>query len=393
MATTSGTYNFALDGADITIECYDRMQIRPASLTTDHLRSAGRSFNLVQSRWANRGVNLWTVGEVTIPMVQGIGTYAIDPTTIFLAPDTFLRQYQMGSPESITPAFATTIHSPTVTVTQANNGVQVGQYVSIVVPVSVGGLILVGFYLVQSTPTVNTYTITAGSNATATATGGAVPVFTTTANSTSASVLLNNHNYLPGQSFTVQVSTEVGGVTFFGTYTISAVTDANNFVIALNYGAATNSSGGENAGQTQIATQNMNATPTDILLYPLSRNDYAAIPLKTQQGRPTSYWFDRLISPTVVIWPQPDANGPYELHYWRAQQIQDVSPQFNQAPQIPYRFFEAFCAAVAAHLAMKWAPQSAQLLNQYAVETWKEASDEDREKVSFYFSPDFTGYF
>jgi hypothetical protein len=388
---SSGTTNFSLDGADITLECYDRLQIRPAQLTTDHLRSINRSFGLVQSRWANRGINLWTISEVTIPLVQGITTYGIDSDTIFLAPDTFLRQYQMGSPVSITPAFVTSLNSSTVTMTWADHGLSVGQYLDIIVPVSVGGLILYGFYAVASVPDANTLTFAAASNATAGASGGSLPAFATTSGSSTVTVTLNKHGYAPGQFFNIEVSTVVGGLTLFGNYTIATVT-TNTFTITATSNASTTDTGTENGGLAYVSGQNQNASPTDILFFPISRNDYAAIPNKTQQGRPTSLWFDRLVSPTVTIWPVPDGNGPYELHYYKAGQIQDLSAIYGQNPDMPFRFLEAFCAGVSAHLAMKWAPQSLVMLKQYADECFKEASDEDREKVSTYIAGDFSSY-
>ena len=44
----------------------------------------------------------------------------------------------------------------------------------------------------------------------------------------------------------------------------------------------------------------------DRVIMPISRTEYASYPNKTQQGFPTSYWFDRLVSPKVTLWPVPD---------------------------------------------------------------------------------------
>ena len=56
--TTSGTTTFAPSGADLVLEAFERLQIRAAEITADHMVSARRSMNLVQVRWANRGTNL-----------------------------------------------------------------------------------------------------------------------------------------------------------------------------------------------------------------------------------------------------------------------------------------------------------------------------------------------
>jgi hypothetical protein len=354
--------------------------------------------NLVLSRWSNRGVNLWKVEEVVVQMPQGIAQYPVDLSVVNVL-DTFLREYQMGAAQSVSPVASTISGSPLVTITVAGASVAAGSYVSITVPFSVGGLVLLGFYQVQSVPASNQFVIKAASNATSTANNPVVPSFTSVATSANISVYLPNHGYLAGQSFTVQVPTTVGGVMLQGPYQVLSVQDANDFTITSPFAAGSSQAVSENGGQTLIAVQaveqsfTQDANPVDILLYPLSRNDWAAIPDKSQQGRPTSYWFDRTLSPMLNVWLVPDGNGPYELHYFVCRQIQDANPASGQLGNMPQRFFEAFTADVAAHLAMKWSAERAPLLAAYAKETWVEAADEDREHVPLYISPDLSGYF
>jgi hypothetical protein len=68
--------------------------------------------------------------------------------------------------------FATTSGLPTVTVTDASGGFQIGDYVTFSAASTVGGLDLNGTYVIQSTPSLTTYTITAGSNASSTVASG-----------------------------------------------------------------------------------------------------------------------------------------------------------------------------------------------------------------------------
>ena len=133
--------------------------------------------------------------------------------------------------------------------------------------------------------------------------------------------------------------------------------------------------------------------PTDLLMYPLSRGDYMAIPNKRQQGRPNSFWIDRQITPVFNIWEVPFPNGNYVLFYRRSRQVQDADFISGQQLQVPFRFLESFTSELGAHLAMKFAPDRAQTLAAYAQEQWVLASSEDTEKVSFYLVPDFSGYF
>jgi len=48
------------------------------------LRTARRSMNLMTIEWQNRGINMWTIEEGTIPLVSGQNTYALPNDTIDL---------------------------------------------------------------------------------------------------------------------------------------------------------------------------------------------------------------------------------------------------------------------------------------------------------------------
>jgi hypothetical protein len=65
----------------------------------------------------------------------------------------------------------------------------------------------------------------------------------------------------------------------------------------------------------------------DRVIMPISRTEYASYPNKAQQGFPTSYWFDRLVSPTITLWPVPDGSSATILKYYRVRQIQDANLQ------------------------------------------------------------------
>jgi hypothetical protein len=82
MTTTSGTTTFNLDLNNIIEEAFERCG---SELRTGYdLRSARRSLNLLTIEWANRGINLWTIEQGSIPMVQGTITYALPVDTIDL---------------------------------------------------------------------------------------------------------------------------------------------------------------------------------------------------------------------------------------------------------------------------------------------------------------------
>jgi hypothetical protein len=80
--TTSGTATFDLDLNALVEEAFERCG---AELRTGYdLRTARRSLNLMSIEWANRGVNLWTIDQGSIPLVAGTATYNLPVDTIDL---------------------------------------------------------------------------------------------------------------------------------------------------------------------------------------------------------------------------------------------------------------------------------------------------------------------
>jgi hypothetical protein len=80
--TTTGTSAFNLDLSDLIEESFERcgQELRSGY----DFRTARRSLNLLTIEWANRGINLWTIEQGTIPMVQGTNTYDLPTDTIDL---------------------------------------------------------------------------------------------------------------------------------------------------------------------------------------------------------------------------------------------------------------------------------------------------------------------
>jgi len=228
--TTSGTYNFSPALGELTIYAFNLCGLRGASLLQEHMQSARMASNMLLSRWANQGVNLWKVDLVTVPLVTGQETYSVDAKTV---------------------------------------------------------------------------------------------------------VILDAY--------------------------------------------VTNDQTGENI---------------DRIIMPISRTEYASYPNKEQQGFPTVFWFDRLLSPTVTLWPVPNVdNGPSTLSYYRVTQIQDANLQNGLTVDIPYLWMEAFAYALATRLAQIWAPDKVALLKPFADEAYQIAADQNVETAATYISPMVSGYF
>lgn len=234
--TTSGTYNFNPSVGEIVINAFARCGVRRTALLQEHMMDARFETNLMLSEWSNRGVNLWKVDQISIPLVQGVSTYSItDPNT--------------GS--------------------------------------------------------------------------------------------------------------------------------TSNTVMVLDAYIATGS------GQSEF----------DRVILPISRTEYSQTPNKNLQSPPTVFWFDRLINPTITVWPVPDQSNYYTLKFYRVIQVQDAELTDAQTMDIPYRWMDAACSGLAARLAGIYAPERQGALEAKAAQAYDIAATQDTENVPLYIMPGLSGYF
>jgi len=227
--TTSGTYEFNPSLGELTLYAFNNIQIRPTQLTQEHMFSARTGSNLMLTRWANQGVNLWKVDLVTVPLVEGQATYDVDASTM-----TILDAY--------------------------------------------------------------------------------------------------------------------------------------------------------------ITIDDGSSPPIDRIITPVSRTEYASYPNKEQQGFTTVFWFDRLLSPTVTLWPVPDGTSAQYLKYYRVTRIEDANWAGGQTVDIPPLWMEAFADGLSYRLARAWKPEMAQGLKMVADESYLIASTQNIEQSNFYISPMINGY-
>lgn len=88
--TTSGFSRFNLDVSDCIEEAYER--VGRASQAGYDAVTARRSLNLIFQEFINLGVNLWTVEQSTLNLVQGTPIYTLDDDTSDVLPDAVVRR-------------------------------------------------------------------------------------------------------------------------------------------------------------------------------------------------------------------------------------------------------------------------------------------------------------
>ena len=161
---------------------------------------------------------------------------------------------------NLTVSADTTSGSATVVINDVNSNVSSYDGINILIPISVGGIILFGYYSPIGVGS-GSYQVIArniiGLQTPATSTvtaGGIVPQLTTASGQSSVTVTLPNHGYSVGATFPILVPTTVGGITLYGNYLVleNPTPTTNTFVISSTYSASSTASVYMNGGKTRI---------------------------------------------------------------------------------------------------------------------------------------------
>jgi len=124
---------------------------------------------------------------------------------------------------------------------------------------------------------------------------------------------------------------------------------------------------------------------TDFEVQRISRSDYATVPNKTTQGRPSQYYLDRQITPVMYLWSTPE-NSTDQVRYYYVRRIEDADTLVNTT-DMPFRFYPCMVAGLAYYMAMKRAPDRIQMLKSVYEEEFQRAADEDQGRTPLKLQP------
>ena len=133
---------------------------------------------------------------------------------------------------------------------------------------------------------------------------------------------------------------------------------------------------------------------TDVIIRDSSNNDYSTntisiaqywnYTVKTTSGRPTQYYFERTINPTLFLYPAADV--AYTLKYYALVRMFDPGDYTNNA-QIPFRFLPCMTAGLAYYISMKKSPDRLVALKQIYEDEFQRAAAQDGERTSLFLTP------
>ena len=135
-----------------------------------------------------------------------------------------------------------------------------------------------------------------------------------------------------------------------------------------------------------VVRETSGATTTDTVLQRVSIADYNQLPNKSSEGKPSQYMLDRQYTPVIYLWQVPDSSTAYSLVYWSINQLEDITAS-NQDADVPYRWSDCICAGLSSKLALKFAPEKFQLLDQVYERAFDFAASSDNDGVSLRVRP------
>ena len=135
-----------------------------------------------------------------------------------------------------------------------------------------------------------------------------------------------------------------------------------------------------------VVRETVGSSISDTVLQRMSIADYNQLPDKTDEGKPSQYMLNKQYTPVMYLWQVPDSSTAYSLVYWSINQLEDITAS-NEDADVPYRWSDCICAGLATKLALKFAPDRFQILDQLYERTFDLAAATDNDGVSMRIRP------
>lgn len=133
--------------------------------------------------------------------------------------------------------------------------------------------------------------------------------------------------------------------------------------------------------------------PSDRILLPISRTDWASTANKTMTGFPTSFWYDRLLSPILTLWPVPDQTIVDGLNYYVQKRPMDMNTENGTQIAVPYEAYDCFVWMLAERLAFIYAPDKIGVVGPRKQLAYQKFLQTSTENVPIDFAVNMRGYY
>ena len=359
MPVVSGTYDFqSLDNDDLILECFERIGMSGEQLVPMHLQSARRSLNFLLLDWISKNINLWTINKLYLPLNTGQSTYTLETSitdVLQVNIRTFTRQlngtaqtntaatYNNGGGGTAANAFDndfTTACTQTVADGNISYSYGTGVYQTIT-------------FIGVRTNVSGDYNLV-------------VEYSNDNANWSTLNVdWTHPYSYTAGITRWADVITPVSATT----YRIREI-------------------GGATLNIQEIYFTN---NTIDLKISPVSRDTYLSFSQKFLQTRPSTYYFDKSLTPVLNIWPTPTSDY-LVLQYSFIRTMYDAGEFFNTV-SVPAKMYPALAAGLTWMLARKYNPEIVDAMKAEYDEAFTLATAKDSENVDLSMNYDIGNYY
>lgn len=128
----------------------------------------------------------------------------------------------------------------------------------------------------------------------------------------------------------------------------------------------------------------------DTTMSRMSFAEYATIPNKNSEGRPTRWYLQRnQTTPTLTLWQTPDSAASYTFVYWRMRRMYEAGAGGTYDQDVPFRFLPALASGLAYHIALKKSKDADRILGLKTIyeEDLRRAIEDDRDRSSWFIRP------
>lgn len=141
-----------------------------------------------------------------------------------------------------------------------------------------------------------------------------------------------------------------------------------------------------------IECRRVDTDGNEVVMFPMSRTDYMALPLKSSAGQATQYYYDRqLVNGVLYIW-QVESDLTVDLKFTYRSVVEDFVT-LEDAPDFPQEWFDALHFNLALRLCPAFKVKGDQygMIKEQAGVTLADADGFDREQeTSIRFAPSFS---
>jgi hypothetical protein len=297
MVTSNTVSQTVFNVGKIIDRAFGRCRLAPQQITAEYLSIAQDLLYLILSRLANKGIPLWSIQKVILPIYDAVQSVPCPLGTIDVLNSNLRTSNRLSGTYSSSQGIAGNAFD--------------GNLSTACVQTTPGGYLQIQF----PGPT-------------------QCPIYGILPNATG--------------TWNIAIETSLDGITWTSIYTNTAlpVVAGQWFWVdiegvpesGVNY-VRLQANGTTILNVTEFVQENL---PEEIPIAKINRDDYANLPDKWFLGRPVQYWYDKQIDqPIITLWPAPQFQFTFnQLVLYVQQYIQDVG-SLTQALWIPQRWFMA----------------------------------------------------